>query len=252
MFRLSAAILVLSAWSCAPEADDRKEDDGPSEMSIYELRTSSSVGTKVTVRDATVTGVITVGNGDVRIYIQDDPEASRTENEAFPENSGVLVYIANDDETPPPDGLEVGRCLSVTGEVIEFQGTTEIGYVEAAEVDVTCNRNVTPTTVPLLFVATDTDSDQAGFQPGPLADEYQSLLVTVEDLAVVSASRTGDYTVGPIGDDTATLIISDFLAGTGTLGVHDVGTEFAEITGFLGSFNNVHLEPRSATDLLTQ
>ncbi len=153
--------------------------------------------------------------------------------------SGVLIYSR---ETLP-QGLERGQVVSVQGEIVEYHTLTEL-----VSPIVTIHPQTGELPAPEILAAVDLADDAES------AEQWEGVLVTVEDVAIVDANPDGpddDYGQFAILDG---LWVDDFIfpeLEEGDLFPRAVGTRFESLTGIAHfSFGHRKILPRDADDVV--
>jgi len=186
---------------------------------IYDLKN----GTVLPGNNVETRGVVTaVGSSGFFIQVPED-EHDPVLGYTF---SGIYVYGWS---TAP----QVGDLVTVQGALQDYYGLLEISSVTAVTVESSTN----PLPSPVLVLPADIATD------GQYADDYNAVLVTIENVAVLDTSLGyGEFLV------TGNLRIDDLLY---TYSMPAVGDEFETITGALFyGFSNTKLEPRSVADMV--
>lgn len=179
-------------------------------------------GDFVTVENVVVTSPLTFkGDG---FFVQDP---------AGGEYSGIYVYI---NQNPDMLAVQPGDVVTINGLYGEFYDMSQITAGQAGDVVVTGTDAVpSPIVVDAADVATG----------GAMAENYESVLVTVENVTVATeANNFGEWTVD------GGLILDDQFFATADWPKPMVGDAFTSITGALVySFENFKLAPRTADDI---
>ncbi|MDX1390363.1 MAG: hypothetical protein R3344_14330, partial [Acidobacteriota bacterium] len=199
-------------------------------LSIYSIqddtaRDHPAVDDEVTTRGI-VTAIDTLPRGDNvnsfgHFWIQDP---------AGGPFSGLYIFNPGGDAIDHTS-LVLGQLVEVTGEYTEFNGLSEIRLDRATVID--------ETPVPLAPQVVDPAEVATG---GARAEEFESVLVSVENVTVLSNEvGFGQFQV------TGGLLIDDELT---QYGLPDNDAVLERITGILAfSFDEVQLNPRSSDDL---
>jgi predicted extracellular nuclease len=202
---------------------------GGGEVTIYECQDTSLEGYAGENSTVTVQGVVTAIDTSA---FNDDPDTVGSFWIQDPEGgrfSGIQVFNPGGDVDV--SALLAGQTVEVTGQLIEFNGLTEIRLSEFTVIDETITL-IEPEVVPAAFVATG----------GLEAEDWEGVLVTVEEVTVTSPSiGFGKFVVsGGLEIDDELYVLEATPAG---------GTTYEYITGVLTySFSAVQILPRDADD----
>jgi hypothetical protein len=193
-------------------------------------------------------------NGNVSLFLQ-EPQGETIDGHPYPHFAGISLFVGGEFVDDPgleglADGVAVGDCVSVTGEVDERNGGTQLFFITRFVNGTGCGAVPEHSIALLEDIATDTDPDTEEDQPGPEAEAFEGTLVTVENVTVVSApDQNGNFNVAATGgDQTVTLLISDFLLGQ-EIAVQ-VGDQFSSISGIYNQFFGYALQPVEQGDLV--
>ncbi|MCK9463405.1 MAG: amidohydrolase family protein, partial [Proteobacteria bacterium] len=200
------------------------------EYSIDQIRDPSSAGhpedgTDVLVRDAYVTAVRPDSGGSRGFYIQDDSLEPFT---------GIFVFTGG-----ASPGVEVGNRVDVAGTYAEYYGMSEIEATTTTVVDAGMTLPFGP------IVVADPSTIATG---GAAAEGYESMLVRVEDVLVVTANpdSPSDYDEFEV---TGNLRIDDLIYPA-LDNTYAVGAAFSFLAGIHGyGFYHFKLQPRGAADI---
>lgn len=189
---------------------------------IYQLQDPDHPAYLPSGSDATIEGVIVTGVVNGEEYFVEEPGGGPW--------SGVHVF---DPAGKAPDDLALGDELTISGEIDEYSGLTEIGFLAGVE------RTGQGLVVPDAEVVASCDIGTGGF----LAEAYEGVLVRVEKVVVTDP----DLGFGEFEVDGC-LVVDDLLyAYTATL-----GETICSFTGVLSySFGHHKLEPRGPEDIVT-
>ena len=192
------------------------------EHTIYEIQEGAlAVQTPVLVKGAIVTSPLTFKKDG--FFIQ-DPMGG--------EHSGIYVYIGNKAVTVKP-----GDVVDVEGVYDEYYENSQIEVADPAKVVVTGNGAVpAPEVVSAAEVATG----------GPLQENYEGVLVTVENVQVAAVNMMfGDFEL------TAGLFVDDVFFAKADWKLPMVGDMFTSLTGPLTfGFDEARLLPRTPADIV--
>jgi len=174
-----------------------------------------SVGTIVTV-----TGVITLGEGDFSapiIYMQDS-------------DAGIAVY---DTDLIDNYDLNRGDSITITGVLEDYNDLLEV-------IDVTSCTILGTTDVPSPLI----------IAPGDMSEAYESMLITIEDSETDS---TGVF------EDGTTYMFEDMMSAEFQVRLQygcnldgdSIAADYQSVTGVLGQYNGTYqLMPRDSMDLM--
>jgi hypothetical protein len=204
--------------------DDDDDDDDDDGMSIADMREDHGPGDTVTVR-----GVVTTPTNfsDDLFFIQDE------DNKAG--SAGVAVYMWSE-IAADYDG-EMGDMVEITGELDDFFGMLELVVKnEEGSIEV---------------VGSGSEPDPVVLAVGDLGEDYEGMLVTVEDVTATSdPDEYGAFFIED-GDGDEAMVDDTFFEKDhwGDFGVED-GSTFNSITGVLNySHDEWRVEPRSDSDV---
>jgi DNA/RNA endonuclease YhcR with UshA esterase domain len=194
-------------------------------VSIYDVRQGKvPEGTNVRLEDVVVTSPVKIdADGGSGALLIGEPDGG--------EFSGIYVYLF--DEVAAAAAVEPGTVVHVTGEYTEFYGVSEITVRNVADLEIVGTGELPdPSVVAPADVATG----------GPLAENYESVIVRVENVEVTNADLGfGDFQVA--GD----LIVDDFFISVQP----NPGTVFEALVGpLMFSFDEFRLAPRSDDDVV--
>jgi predicted extracellular nuclease len=174
----------------------------------------TSVNTPYAGQTVTTTGIITtihLGNNSIGGYFIEDPTC---DSDPLTSN-GLFVY------QPNATGLSVGQRVQVTGNMLEYQGLTELSATSPAQVLGTGTVTPTDLTLPVPFMV--------------FFERYEGMLVRIPgDLVVTDVSdwaQYGQVTLAPDRLMTPTEVVdpNDAVAsGTTTLGMGNVAAVTAQ------------------------
>jgi hypothetical protein len=239
-----------SSGSSPNDAGDAALDSGAGNaaVSIQRIQDGTvAAGQTAKVEKVFVTVFRQTVGGELSFIVQ-EPQGDSPMQYVYPEYAGLSVFVRQDGGpiTPPA----VGDCVDVTGIVEEFQGRTQLtdGSFAAAT---NCGTFPTPMEIPNLGttfadVATDSDSSAPGNQPGARAEVYESVLVRVAAVRVVSVSSTFRFEIAEQGTPAGPWLI---VQGVYHSQNPPVGQNYAAITGVMSDASGEYrLLPRSAAD----
>jgi predicted extracellular nuclease len=201
---------------------DTTTDTGGEGVTIFDIQQGMvTLGDPVTVTDVIVTSPLTFKKDG--FFVQ-DPQGG--------EFSGIYVYINMHAVNVKP-----GDKVTVTGVYDEFFDFSQIKI--AGPGDVVVNGNG-PVPAPAVVAADDIATG------GPLAENYEAVLVRVEDVTVsTAADNFGEWIV------EGSLHVDDLFFAKADWPLPMVGDTFTSLTGPLAySFDNFKLSPRTAADLV--
>lgn len=212
-------------FDCDQPDDTDTDTTGPmGTVTIFDIQRGMVPPNKVvTIENVIVTSPLTFkGDG---FFVQ-DPQGG--------EYSGIYVYINKN-----PDMLAVmpGDVVTITGLYTEYYDMSQIAAGQAGDVQVVGTDAVpSPVVVAPADIATG----------GALAENYESVLVTVENVTVsAAADNFGEWTVD------GGLRVDDLFFATGDWPKPNPGDSFTSLTGPLTySYDNFKLAPRTAEDLV--
>ncbi len=245
MTRISWLALGVLSTACALDPDPRASyfeaesegDDvatsgatgGPivdgSVVTIYDVQQGRvPLGTSVRIQDVVVSSPINVAKGAV--FVQDPMGGP---------HSGLYLFIAA--EVAQSISLAPGDVVSVFGEYGEFYDSSQLSIRETTDLEIV-GQGQAP--MPLVVPAEDlVVSSQA-------AEQYESVLVQVQDVAVTNADLDfGDWEVAG-----GTVVSNFFLDAQQTAIVPTAGSTYASISGpLLFSFGAFKIAPRTLADV---
>jgi len=206
------------------DTDTDTDTDTDADADIFDIQQGLvDEDTLVEITGAVVTSPVSYNGED--FFIQDP---------AGGQYSGILVH--NFDGANTAADVEVGDEVTVSGFYVEYFELSEITVSDASYVTVTGTA-----TVPAPAVVSSTDVGTSG----SLAEAYEGVLITVEDVEVTTAADGyGQFIV-----DSALMVDDMFFTG----GSPDptVGTTYTSITGPLNyNFDDFKIEPRTTADLV--
>ena len=190
---------------------------GGSQVSIAAVQAHSGDGVSLMEgQTVTITGIVSAlaYAGEGSFFMQDSDAVL----------SGIQVYGAN-------DGLAVGDAVTVTGEVEEYHDHTELLIESSAAYSVSSSGNALYGPVALTAAAAS-------------AEDYESMLVSVEDLDCLNLPNTYGEWWSATGNDS--LMVDDLFGGffSPTLG------ECYDLVGVIYfSYEVFRLQPREMSDL---
>ena len=240
------AVTLLLASTRAPAAVEIVLGSGFEEASLIELiqrHSADYVTMNVHIGPALVTGVRATASTST-FFVQIPPAfAGRN----YPLYSGIKAFSAT-----LIAGLAVGDCVSFDGTVIEFQGATDLSPVSnlLLEVASACGAlPVLPFVIGVPDIASDVENVTAGFQPGPLSEAFEGVLVRIGPVVAAASSLNGVFPV----TEPATVPRMDI--GSLMFDYSAVVSEaFPSITGIVdqqgtNAANEYRLLPRTAIDV---
>jgi hypothetical protein len=146
----------------------------------------------------------------------------------------------------------VGDCVYVKGTFGDFGGAAEISsMIWWPDANLFNCPSSTPRALAIGDIATDTNPGMAGNQPGNLAEAYESALVTIHNITVLTTS-THTFEVYDGFNSGTYMLVDDLLYHYDPI----VGTHFSSITGVLNEFDGMsgtpvyQLLPRSSSDIV--
>jgi len=180
----------------------------PAEVSIAEIQGTGDTSPYAN-QTVTTSGVVSVVNGTNGYFLQDGTGPW----------SGIYVF-------GNPGALVRGDDVTITGDVVEFNGQTQMSNVSATTVNSSANA-LAPTTI---------STADGNTEP------YESVLVKVVNANCVSSGDFGQYTVN---DGSGTVLVDDVLYAHPFM----VGTNY-DITGVLQyAFSEWRILPRDVNDV---
>jgi DNA/RNA endonuclease YhcR with UshA esterase domain len=192
-------------------------------LTIYDVQYTEDPGgaSPYAGQVVTVSGIVTAGTGvfSSGYYLQDGAGPWR----------GVYIY-------DNASAVSEGDSVTVTGEVSEYYGKTEIGYISAVTIHSSENALPALTEVETADLATGS----------ALAESYEGVLVAVSSVVVTDEDLGyGEWEIddgsGPCRVDDAAYSYSPSL-----------GDSFLVVAGIFDySFDDFKLEPRYAADIMT-
>ena len=219
---------AYSEWTVQPRDDSDIDASGGGgggggdALTCYEVQGQAS-GSPYEGQTVSVTGIVTVGGGE---YYSASGAYAVIQDAGGTEWSGLTLYGNNAAD------LARGDSITVTGEVQEYYGFTELAYLDAVEVH--SQGHALPAPVSL------TTGELAS------AEKWESVLVTVTGVTVTSDpdqygqfyidDGSGDYMVDDLGDYTYEATQGD---------------ELQSMTGVdWYSFDEYKLQPRDDEDIV--
>ncbi len=206
--------------SADDDDDDSGDDDDDGGMTIYDIQQGKvTEGTIVTLNGVIATSQVSEEN--TAFFVQ-EPDGGQW--------SGIYVYVYDEVVEKVAD-LEPGDIVNLTGEYTEFFEMSEITVTSANDIEITGFEDAPdPEVVSPADVANG----------GSLAENYESVLIQVNDVTVTNPDLGhNDFEV------TGGLIVDDFFYYREPAD----GETFTSIAGPLNySFDNFMIEPRDADD----
>jgi hypothetical protein len=216
-------------------------------VEIQQIQEDNAVGALAEVNDVFVTSVNVSANGNISMFVQEPDDASPD----YPRFAGLGVFVNSGSVATLPGIGDVapGDCISIAGEVDDFNGVTQLSFLSSFAVADGCGDTVPAAhVVSLVQVATDSDPEAPMAQAGADAEAFEGVLVRVEQVTALGASDNNGFDVVDV--DGARLEVSDFLLGAAGPTVAD-GDAFTSITGVLSQFNAFfQLQPRTLDDIV--
>ncbi len=207
-----------------------------------------ALGATVTLERVFVTLVRIGSNGNVSVAVQ-EPQGEDN-GHAYPEFAGIAVFIPQVAAAGLPglSGVVVGDCVTLTGQIVEFNGDTEISQVTAFDATSGCGTQPSASVVLVSDIATDTDLFTLGNQPSFTAENFEGTLVQLQNVTAATSSDDFGFDVTDI-DGVAIVTISDFLLTSPPFVI--AGDSFSSITGVFHTFNNTfELQPRTESEII--
>lgn len=204
--------------------DGDSDTDTDADVDIFDIQQGDvDEDTLVQITGAVVTSPLSYNGED--FFIQDV---------AGGQYSGILVH--NFDGATDPVSIAVGDEVTVSGFYVEYFDLSEITVSDSSYVTVTGTATVPD---PVVVDAADVGTG------GSLAEAYEGVLITVEDVTVSTAADSyGQFEVD------STLLVDDMFFSSGSPDP-TVGTTYASITGPLNyNFDDFKIEPRTTADLV--
>ena len=206
---------------------------------IYDIQYTDSSSGDSPLEDSvlTISGIVTAefwGSSNERtLYVQDS---------AGPWN-GVMVYEYGgwdafdfESATGTVNSVAEGDSVTLTGEVTEYYGVTEIKNVTSFQILGQAENMIAPDTVTAAQIATG----------GSLAEAYEGCLVKIADVVVADDSLGhGEWSVS---DGTDTVRVDD---NWDYYFWPSAGDSLAEVVGILDyAYSNTKIQPRLARDVV--
>ena len=215
-------------WSIQPRDDGDIDatggggSGGGDTLTCYEVQGQAS-GSPYEGETVSVTGIVTVGGGE---YYSSSGAYAVIQDAGGTEWSGLTLYGNNAAD------LLRGDSITVTGEVQEYYGFTELGYLDEVVVHSQGHALPTPASLTTAELASE--------------EKWESVLVTVSGVTVTSDpdqygqfyidDGSGDYLVDDLGDYTYEATQGD---------------ELQSVTGVdWYSFDEYKLQPRDDVDIV--
>jgi predicted extracellular nuclease len=182
---------------------------------------SPLAGTSQTVSGIVTAVIHTGGSNDNRFWLQDG---------SGPWN-GVYIYEKN-------YPLSVGDSVTITGSVVEYQGSTEIQYLTGAPIVHKQNCRLADPAVVTCAMMT------AAF---PVGESYEGVYVSMRNVHVTSGGTTWS-----VNDGTGYASVSNFVSPISALGyTPTAGDSLMEVRGVIEYYNAFITLPRGQTDVIT-
>ena len=252
----------------APPAIDAAAIDAPLAIdappvavrSIQELQDGTvPTGAAATIDKVFVTALRITPPGNLLAFVQ-EPDGVTTGGHTYPQYAGVQLFISTAEvaQFPGVEAIQIGDCITLTGNTLEFQDDTELVTPTAFTLEPagSCGTAPTPLVIPtgaLTFdaLATDTDDVTAGDQPGASAEIYEGVLMRVTNVTAPAATdgTTGEFRVVKTAGGAGSLAIRAFVYPNAGPVPATAGQAFASITGVYAQRMNFQLLPRTAADL---
>jgi DNA/RNA endonuclease YhcR with UshA esterase domain len=201
----------------------------PTDCATIQQHMDEDGGSLYICHEATLTGTITMGAEDFG-FSEEDTYRNYMLQDASGRWNAIYLYNNSSHDVWLPD-LQRGDLITVSGEVVEYNGLTELSYLSAFELHSGGNL-VEPTTISLA-------GDFAGDE-----ESWESVLIRLEDVTVTGDAGFGEW---HIQDGSGGTIILD------NLGVWDhalsVGATMDGLTGVVTyNFNAWKIVARDNAD----
>jgi hypothetical protein len=142
----------------------------------------------------------------------------------------------------------VGDCVAVEGAIGAFHSSTQLSPASVTPLDpAACGAEaITPFTVTVAEIATDTDAVTPDNQGGMLTEALESVLVRVDAATTQTTNGgSGAFVVGDTASGVPVIRVGNFLYQySSTLG------QKLQLTGVVDQFDSFQLLPRSAADIV--
>ncbi|HVJ16648.1 MAG TPA: hypothetical protein VM686_14500 [Polyangiaceae bacterium] len=205
-----------------------------------------AAGTQVTTFPVYVTAIRDTGAR--HLFLQEGNGVTISPH-AYPEYAGIHVFATlGESDNLGLDGLAIGDCVQLTGTLTENANSTELVSPTAFEVlGSGCGDFPQPTVVALSAIASDTDLATQGSQTGGFVENYESVLVQVQNVRVSHLGASNAFDVVTLESDQQILTVDDFFYGAAPV----VDQTYTTLTGVLDQFNALYrLLPRTAADVV--
>jgi hypothetical protein len=238
-----------SSGSPPEDAGDAAPDSGGGNaVPIQRIQDGTvAAGQTARVEKVFVTAFRQTVGGELSFIVQ-EPQGDTQPPHIYPDYAGLSVFIRVDGGSVTPPA--VGDCVDVTGLVEEFQGRTQLTDGSFAKAT-NCGTFPAPMEIPSLRasfadVATDSDSSAPDNQPGAKAEVFESVLVRVSAVRVLSAPSTFRFDIAQQASPSGAMLI---VQGVYHSQNPPVGQNYAAITGIMSDASGEYrLLPRSAAD----
>ena len=201
--------------------------DNPDAVTIYQVQ-NGEVAPKsaVTLKDVVVTSPL--GFDGKGFFVQ--------EKDGGP-YSGIYVYAF--EEVIAATNPQLGDVLEISGEYLEYHDLSEISVKDASQIKITGSAAVP---APAVVAAEDIATS------GALGEQYEGVLVQVENVTVTDDSRQyGEWVVN------SSLVVDDYFFEKDTAPRPSNGDEFAKIIGPLTfTYDDFKILPRTVEDLVAK
>jgi hypothetical protein len=238
-----------SSGSRPDDAGDAAPDSGGGNaVPIQRIQDGTvAAGQTATVEKVFVTAFRQTMGGELSFIVQ-EPQGDTQPPHVYPDYAGLSVFIRVDGGSATPPA--VGDCVDVTGVVEEFQGRTQLAGGSFAKAT-NCGTFPAPMEIPSLRasfadVATDSDPSAPDNQPGAKAEVFESVLVRVTAVRVLSAPTTFRFDIAQQASPSGAMLIVQGIYHSQN---PPVGQDYAAITGIMSDASGEYrLLPRSAAD----
>lgn len=209
-------------------------------------------GATIVLQPAYVTAFRTSGSGGAFLTMYLEVPPALNGNADYPRLSALKTFGNSSGGIPA-----VGDCVIVEGLIGRFNGATQISSATwTPETGATCGDvPITAYAVPsVAAVATDTDPNTAGNQPGATAEGLESVLIKLSSPYVLNSNGgVGAFQISDVANGaTGYLSVAQFIYQYNSV----ASTQLTSVTGILDEFDpsvgvtGFQLLPRSAADIV--
>jgi hypothetical protein len=234
-------------------------------VKIQDIQDGTTPSGMATVSKVFVTALRVSGTNGRQLYVQ-EAAGETTAGHTYPEYAGIAVFIPDSASGNFPNlgTIAVGDCVTIKGVIEEFRKATQLTFIQTLTKETSgCGTAPTASVISFADIASDTNADMGGRQPGANAERYEGVLVAVEKVIATSATSAAAADGGGarnsffVSDGTdASLFIDNFLftpRGPITYGGGTFVAEtdvFSTITGIYNENDNGYfLAPRDENDI---